>query len=69
MKRKLSFLAVSCLALSTLTCAQDAAAQRDQVSPRDQERIQKEVRHELLMLPYFGVFDTSLTKSMVTTSL
>jgi osmotically-inducible protein OsmY len=26
-------------------------------SPRAVERIQKEVRHELLMLPYFGVFD------------
>lgn len=32
-------------------------AQRDQVSPKSQERIAREVRHELLMLPYFGVFD------------
>jgi len=31
--------------------------QRDQPSARSQERIEKEVRHELLMLPYFGVFD------------
>ncbi len=31
--------------------------QRDQVSPKSQERITREVRHELLMLPYFGVFD------------
>ncbi|MGA9510272.1 MAG: BON domain-containing protein [Candidatus Sulfotelmatobacter sp.] len=29
---------------------------RDQ-SARSQERITREVRHELLMLPYFGVFD------------
>jgi len=57
MKSKLLFLAVSCLALSTLTCAQEGAPHPDQVSPRAQERIQKEVRHELLMLPYFGVFD------------
>jgi hyperosmotically inducible protein len=51
MKCKLLFLTMSCFAFSTLLCAQDA------VSPRAQERIQKEVRHELLMLPYFGVFD------------
>jgi hyperosmotically inducible protein len=31
--------------------------QRGQPSARSQERIEKEVRHELLMLPYFGVFD------------
>jgi hyperosmotically inducible protein len=36
---------------------QNLAAQRDQVSPRSQERIEREVRHELLMLPWFGVFD------------
>ena len=32
-------------------------AQRDQTSAKSQERITKEVRHELLMLPWFGVFD------------
>jgi len=32
-------------------------AQPDQASARAQERIIREVRHELLMLPYFGVFD------------
>ena len=31
--------------------------QATQPSPRATERITKEVRHELLMLPYFGVFD------------
>lgn len=33
------------------------AAQADQASPRSTERIQREVRHELLMLPYLDVFD------------
>ena len=31
---------------------------RGQPSARSQERITREVRHELLMLPYFGVFDS-----------
>jgi hyperosmotically inducible protein len=30
---------------------------QDQASQREQDRITREVRHELLMLPYFGVFD------------
>lgn len=35
-----------------------AAAQADRTpSGRTEERIQREVRHEILMLPYFGVFD------------
>jgi osmotically-inducible protein OsmY len=34
-----------------------AQNQREQPSPRSTERIVKEVRHELLMLPYYGVFD------------
>jgi len=33
------------------------AAQQNNVSPRSLERIQKEVRHELVMLPYLDVFD------------
>jgi len=37
---------------TTLGIAQDT-----QPSSKAQERIIKEVRHELLMLPYFGVFD------------
>jgi hyperosmotically inducible periplasmic protein len=49
-----SFLAVSLLALSPFAASQDA--QREP-SDRAQERITREVRHELLMLPYFGVFD------------
>ncbi len=48
-------LFVTLFALVTLGVAQDV--QRDQPSAKSQERIVKEVRHELLMLPYFGVFD------------
>ena len=45
------FLAV--LITATSLFAQD---QRE-ISPKAQERIQKEVRHELLMLPHLNVFD------------
>ena len=55
MRHRLLSVFVTLLALLTLAAAQDA--QRDQPSARSQERITKEVRHELLMLPYFGVFD------------
>ena len=53
MKRRLTLIVVTLFSLAMLGLAQD----RDQNSPRAQERIIKEVRHELLMLPYFGVFD------------
>ena len=56
MTRKPFVLFATVLALITLSAsAQDA--QRDQPSTKAQERIIKETRHELLMLPYFGVFD------------
>jgi hyperosmotically inducible protein len=55
MNPRLLILFASLLALVTLGATQDA--QRDQPSAKSQERITKEVRHELLMLPYFGVFD------------
>ncbi len=35
-----------------------ASAWAQDQSARSQERITREVRHELLMLPYFGVFDS-----------
>jgi hyperosmotically inducible periplasmic protein len=58
MNRKPPALVVAViLALATLSIAQDQPAQRDQPSARAIERIQKEVRHEILMLPYFTVFD------------
>lgn len=41
----------------TLVSILAAAAVFGQVSPAATERIVKEVRHELVMLPYYGVFD------------
>jgi hyperosmotically inducible protein len=53
----ISLATFSTAGLSQNAPAQNAPAQRDQPSARSQERIEREVRHELLMLPYFGVFD------------
>ena len=53
MKRKLLVVVITLLTLASLGLAQD----REQLSPKAQDRIIREVRHELLMLPYFGVFD------------
>ncbi|MDQ1390810.1 MAG: hypothetical protein QOF56_4264 [Acidobacteriaceae bacterium] len=54
MKRPFWFVIVTILlSLSLLSLAQD----RGQPSAKSQERITREVRHELLMLPWFGVFD------------
>jgi hyperosmotically inducible protein len=49
MKDRLLILLATLLTLVTLGAALDSA--------KSQERITREVRHELLMLPYFGVFD------------
>ncbi len=49
---KLKTLAAFFLLLSIPASAQNGAP-----SQKAAERIQKEVRHELVMLPYFGVFD------------
>ncbi len=53
MKFRLLVLVITLLSTAALGSAQD----RDQPSAKAQERITREVRHELLMLPYFGVFD------------
>jgi len=53
MKRPMLVVAVALLSLASLGIAQD----RGQPTAKAQERIIREVRHELLMLPYFGVFD------------
>ena len=37
--------------------ANGAAGAKGMLSPRGVERITKEVRHQLLLLPYYGVFD------------
>jgi len=41
----------------TLACALTAALPAQEASPKAEDRIKKEVRHELLMLPDVGVFD------------
>jgi hyperosmotically inducible periplasmic protein len=53
MKFRKSVLVIALLSLATLGLTQD----RDQPSGKSQERITKEVGHELRMLPYFTVFD------------
>jgi hyperosmotically inducible protein len=53
MTRKSMLIAIAVLSLATLGFSQD----RNEPTGKSQERIVREVRHELLMLPYFGVFD------------
>lgn len=55
MKTKTLPLLVSFLLLTLVAFSQNA--DRNQPSAKSQDRISREVRHELLMLPYFGVFD------------
>lgn len=54
MKTLYSFAVFAALAA---TCILAVGQQPQEVSQKAVERIQKEVRHELLMLPYLGVFD------------
>lgn len=56
MRTKLTTLVISLFTLWTLTVAAQNA-QRGEPTAKSEERITREVRHELLMLPYFGVFD------------
>jgi len=44
-------------AVLLIFCCVFAWSQNQEVSPKAEQRIQKEVRHELVMLPYLGVFD------------
>jgi hyperosmotically inducible protein len=53
MKYRSYVLVLTLLTLATLGIAQN----QSEPSAKAQERITREVRHELLMLPYFGVFD------------
>ncbi len=48
---------VMAMALAAALTATAAAQRRGEYSPRGQARIQREVRHELVMLPNYGVFD------------
>jgi hyperosmotically inducible protein len=53
MKSRLAILVITLLSLAAQGFAQD----RDQASAKAQERVTREVGHELRMLPYFTVFD------------
>jgi hyperosmotically inducible protein len=53
MKPRTYALTLALFALATLSVAYG----QGQASAKSQERIAKEARHELLMLPYYGVFD------------
>ena len=54
MKRR---IIASLMFLAPWTLLVPAAQAQKAVPDRAEERIQREVRHEILMLPYFGVFD------------
>jgi hyperosmotically inducible protein len=56
MKSKCLLLLVSLISLATAAISQNPP-QKEQPDSKSEERIVREVRHELLMLPYFGVFD------------
>jgi hyperosmotically inducible protein len=43
--------------LATVLALGTAGVVFAQASPRSQERLEREIRHELVMLPYYGVFD------------
>jgi len=49
MNRRITLVLVLAFGLASIALAQEIA--------RSQERLEKEVRHELVMLPYYGVFD------------
>ena len=49
--------AIAVLAALVTACILATAQPQQEPSQKAVERIQKEVRHELLMLPYLGVFD------------
>jgi hyperosmotically inducible periplasmic protein len=55
MKVRLLICLFSMLSAGVVSAAQDV--QRDQPTAKSEERIIKQVRHEILMLPYYGVFD------------
>jgi hyperosmotically inducible protein len=55
---------IKVLALCSLMAAGCFAQERsrNEASPKAVQRIEKKVRHELIMLPYFGVFDNIVYK-------
>jgi hyperosmotically inducible protein len=57
MKHRLLVLAVSLVSLAPMLPAPYVSAQPKGMPASSEDRITREVRHELLMLPWFGVFD------------
>lgn len=57
MKSRLLIAVFSLFTVVTMLSAISQAAPQNQPNAKSQDRITREVRHELLMLPYFGVFD------------
>jgi hyperosmotically inducible periplasmic protein len=57
MKSKITLTASVLVSVFAVFTQFATAKERRDISPRAIEHIQKEVRHELLMLPYLGVFD------------
>src|SRR2546429_9956197 len=47
----------ACVCALTLTLGVPAFAQKQSGNKRAGDRLTREVRHELVMLPYYGVFD------------
>lgn len=54
---KLATQAVIAIAMAFSALAAQAAAAQEPVSPKAVERLQQAVRKELVMLPFYGVFD------------
>ena len=50
-------IAIFTLAMASLPAFPPRAAAADTLATKGLERISREVRHELVMLPYYGVFD------------
>jgi hyperosmotically inducible protein len=55
MHRRLHIILLAAMVL--VTAAAPAQAQQRPVSAKARQRLEREVRHELVMLPYYGVFD------------
>ena len=54
---KLALLGMVLLAEAGIMVAQDTGASAARIDQQQQIRLVQEVRHELVMLPYYGVFD------------
>lgn len=61
MKSQFRALAVASVLLASITSAPNGSpaspSQKNQNEPKSQQEIVKEVRHQLVMLPYYSVFD------------